>query len=76
MNGTEILAVFLVALFSLLMVGVPIAFGLLLVSAVLLLYIGNFTPQLLAQAVVFGANSFTLLAIPFFILAGEIMSAF
>lgn len=75
MNGTEILAVFLVALFSLLMVGVPIAFGLLLVSAVLLLYIGNFTPQLLAQAVVFGANSFTLLAIPFFILAGEIMSA-
>ena len=50
MNGTEILAVFLVALFSLLMVGVPIAFGLLLVSAVLLLYIGNFTPQLLAQA--------------------------
>ena len=37
MNGTEILAVFLVALFSLLMVGVPIAFGLLLVSAVLLL---------------------------------------
>ena len=45
MNGTEILAVFLVALFSLLMVGVPIA------------------------------NSFTLLAIPFFILAGEIMSA-
>ena len=75
MNGTEILAVFLVALLSLLMVGVPIAFGLLLVSAVLLLYIGNFTPQLLAQAVVFGANSFTLLAIPFFILAGEIMSA-
>ena len=75
MNGTEILAVFLVALFCLLMVGVPIAFGLLLVSAVLLLYIGNFTPQLLAQAVVFGANSFTLLAIPFFILAGEIMSA-
>ena len=75
MNGTEILAVFLVALFSLLMVGVPIAFGLLLVSAVLLLYIGNFTPQLLAQAVVFGANSFTLMAIPFFILAGEIMSA-
>ena len=75
MNGTEILAVFLVALFSLLMVGVPIAFGLLLVSAVLLLYIGHFTPQLLAQAVVFGANSFTLLAIPFFILAGEIMSA-
>ncbi len=41
MNGTEILAVFLVALFSLLMVGVPIAFGLVLVSAVLLLYTGK-----------------------------------
>ena len=29
---------------------------------------------MVAQAVIFGANSFTLLAIPFFILAGEIMS--
>ena len=75
MNGIDIIAVFLSALFFLLMIGVPIAYGLLLVSAVMLLYIGNFSPQMLAQAVVFGANSFTLLAIPFFILAGEIMSA-
>ena len=55
MNGIDIIAVFLSALFFLLMVGVPIAFGLLLVSAVMLLYIGSFSPQMLAQAVVFGA---------------------
>lgn len=74
MNGIEIIAVFLASLFGLLVLGVPIAFTLLLVSAAMLLYAGNFQAQLIAQAVVFGANSFTLLAIPFFILAGEIMS--
>lgn len=74
MSGLEIIFVFLATLFALLMVGVPIAFTLILVSATILFYMGNFDSQIIAQAVVFGANSFTLLAIPFFILAGEIMS--
>ena len=74
MGGLDIIAIFLVTLFALLVIGVPIAFTLLLVSAMLLFYIGNYDSQLIAQAVVFGANSFTLLAIPFFILAGEVMS--
>ncbi|MFA6850194.1 MAG: TRAP transporter large permease [Selenomonadaceae bacterium] len=74
MNGLEIVFVFLFSLFVLLMIGVPIAFTLVLVSAAILFSVNNFNPQLIAQAVVFGANSFTLLAIPFFILAGEIMS--
>jgi tripartite ATP-independent transporter DctM subunit len=74
MGGLAIIGVFLVTLFILLFIGVPIAFTLLLVSGAILFYIGNYDSQLIAQAVVFGANSFTLLAIPFFVLAGEIMS--
>jgi tripartite ATP-independent transporter DctM subunit len=34
-----------------------------------------FDPQILAQNVIEGANSFPLLAVPFFMLAGEIMNA-
>lgn len=74
MMGLDIIAVFLGTLFALLFIGVPIAFALILVSGALLFYIGNYDSQLIAQAVTYGANSFTLLAIPFFILAGEIMS--
>lgn len=74
MAGLDIIGVFLATLFALLVIGVPIAFTLLLVSAMMLFYINNYDSQLIAQAVIYGANSFTLLAIPFFILAGEIMS--
>ena len=38
-------------------------------------YMGMFMPQIVAQNMVDGANSFVLLAIPFFILAGELMNA-
>lgn len=74
MMGLDIIGVFLGTLFVLLFIGVPIAFTLLLVSGAILFYIGTYNSQLIAQAVVYGANSFTLLAIPFFVLAGEIMS--
>ena len=74
MSGLEIVFLFLFVLFALLAIGVPIAFTLILVSAAVLLGINGFDSKLISQAVVFGANSFTLLAIPFFILAGEIMS--
>lgn len=74
MSGIEIIFLFLSVLFVLLFIGVPIAFTLILVSVAMLIGINNFDPQLISQAVIYGANSFTLLAIPFFILAGEIMS--
>lgn len=74
MGGLDIIGVFLITLFALLIIGVPIAFTLLLVAAMMLFYINNYDSQLIAQAVIYGTNSFTLLAIPFFILAGEIMS--
>ena len=74
MEGVSLIFLFLAALFGFLAIGVPIAHTLVLVAVALLVAIDSFEPQFIAQSVVFGANSFTLLAIPFFILAGEIMS--
>lgn len=74
MEGLSLIFLFLAALFGFLAIGVPIAHTLVLVAVALLVAIDNFEPQFVAQSVIYGANSFTLLAIPFFILAGEIMS--
>jgi tripartite ATP-independent transporter DctM subunit len=54
--------------------GVPIAFALLVSAVVLMLHLGMFNSQILAQNLVNGADSYTLLAIPFFLVAGEVMS--
>ncbi|WP_295580825.1 TRAP transporter large permease [uncultured Oscillibacter sp.] len=68
------LLVFLAALFVLLLIGVPIAIALGGCAIVLMLFLNQFNPLLLAQQMVVGVNSFPLMAIPFFMLAGEIMS--
>jgi len=61
--------------FALLLVaGVPFAIALLLTAAAVLLA-ADIEPVLLAQTLIGGTQSFSLLAIPFFMLAGEIMSA-
>ncbi|MEO5670342.1 MAG: TRAP transporter large permease subunit [Ramlibacter sp.] len=57
------------------MLGVPIAFSLLLCGAALMWHMNLFDAQILAQNTIEGANSFPLLAVPFFMLAGEIMNA-
>jgi tripartite ATP-independent transporter DctM subunit len=54
---------------------VPIAYALLVSGVALMLQLDNFDAQILAQNLVEGANSFPLLAVPFFMLAGEIMNA-
>jgi tripartite ATP-independent transporter DctM subunit len=54
--------------------GMPIAFALLACGTVLMLHLGVFDSQVLAQQLTEGANSFPLLAVPFFMLAGEIMN--
>jgi tripartite ATP-independent transporter DctM subunit len=69
------IAIFLGALLGSMALGVPIAFALLVTGAALMLHLGMFDPQILAQNVIEGANSFPLLAVPFFMLAGEIMNA-
>jgi TRAP-type transport system large permease protein len=67
-------AVFLGALLAAMALGVPIAYSLLLCGVALMVYMGNFDAQILAQNLIEGANSFPLLAVPFFMLAGEIMN--
>lgn len=59
---------------SLVLLGVPFAFAIALSVIAVLLTMG-IEPMLLPQTIVAGTQSFTLLAIPFFMLAGELMSA-
>jgi tripartite ATP-independent transporter DctM subunit len=54
--------------------GVPIAFSLLLCGSALMWHMDMFDAQILAQNVIEGSNSFPLLAVPFFMLAGEVMN--
>ena len=68
-------AVFLSSLLGFMAFGMPIAFALLLTGAVLMWYLDFWDVQLLAQNLQAGADSFPLLAVPFFILAGELMNA-
>jgi tripartite ATP-independent transporter DctM subunit len=67
-------AVFLGSLLAVMALGVPIAFSLLLCGVALMWHLHLFDAQILAQNLVEGANSFPLLAVPFFLLAGEIMN--
>jgi TRAP-type transport system large permease protein len=67
-------AVFLGALLGAMALGIPIAYALLACGVALMWHLDLFDAQILAQNVVEGANSFPLLAVPFFMLAGEIMN--
>ncbi len=69
------LGIFVVVLAITLMLGVPVAFALVLCAAAMGLALDFFDPQIIAQRMVVGANNFSLLAIPFFLLAGELMNA-
>ena len=69
------IAIFLGSLLAAMALGVPIAFALLLCGAALMWQMNMFDAQILAQNVIEGSNSFPLLAVPFFMLAGEIMNA-
>ena len=69
------IAIFLGSLLGAMALGIPIAFSLLLCGAALMWHLGTFDPQILAQNLITGADSFPLLAVPFFMLAGELMNA-
>ena len=69
------IAVFLGSLLAAMALGIPIAFSLLLCGAALMWHLDMFDAQILAQNVIHGADSFPLLAVPFFMLAGEVMNA-
>jgi tripartite ATP-independent transporter DctM subunit len=69
------LFLFLSVLLGSIVLGLPVAFALLLSAIGLMLHMDLFSADILAQALVNGVDSFPLLAIPFFIIAGEVMSA-
>ena len=66
--------IFLGALLAAMALGIPIAYSLLISGAALMWHLDLFDAQILAQNTINGADSFPLLAVPFFMLAGEIMN--
>ena len=66
--------VFASSLLGAMALGMPIAFALIICGIALMWRIDLFDSQIIAQNVINGADSFPLMAVPFFILAGEIMN--
>lgn len=67
-------SIFLGALLGPMALGVPIAFALIISGVALMMYLDMFDAQIVAQNVLNGADSFPLMAVPFFLLAGEVMN--
>lgn len=67
--------VFMAGMVLLMGVGMNMAFALLLTGAAMAWVMDFWDTQLLAQNMVAGVDSFPLLAVPFFILAGELMNS-
>ena len=69
------IATFLIALLGAMALGAPIAFALLICGVALMVQMDNFDTQIIAQNLLEGANNYPLMAVPFFMLAGELMNA-
>lgn len=67
--------IFLFVLIGGMVIGMPIAQSLVLTGVALMWHLDFFDSQLLAQNLQAGFDNFPLLAVPFFILAGELMNA-
>lgn len=67
--------VFLGSMLGAMATGMPIATALLVCGVALMLWLGTFDAQIVAQNLVGGADNYTLMAVPFFVLAGELMNA-
>ena len=70
-----IVVIFVVALCGAMLLGMPIAFALLVSSVAMMIDLDMMDIRILAQSLVAGADSFPLMAIPFFMLVGELMNA-
>ena len=69
-----VITVFVGSLLGAMAIGMPIAYALLICGVALMHHLDIFDAQIVAQNVVNGADSFPLMAVPFFMLAGEIMN--
>lgn len=67
--------VFIASLLGLMALGMPIAFALIGCGLAMMFHMGVTDPQIVIQNMWDGSNSFPLLAVPFFMLAGEFMNA-
>ena len=69
------IAIFVGSLLGSMALGAPVAIALLICGVALMLHMDMFDSQILAQNLIGGADSFPLMAVPFFMLAGELMNA-
>lgn len=69
------IVIFMGSLLGAMALGVPIAFALLACGVALMLHLDSFDTQILAQNLLEGVNNYPLMAVPFFMLAGELMNA-
>ncbi|RRD71279.1 MULTISPECIES: TRAP transporter large permease [unclassified Desulfovibrio] len=69
------LFIFLGSLFFFLALGIPIALVLILCAIVLMWHSGMWDAMIIPGSMLDGANNYPLMAIPFFVFAGEIMAA-
>jgi TRAP-type transport system large permease protein len=65
-------AIFLGALLGAMALGITIVYALLATGVALMWHLDLFDAQILAQNAINGSDSFALLAVPYFMLAGEI----
>ena len=67
--------IFVVSLLGAMALGMPLAFSLIVSGVALMLHLDNFDTQIVSQNLINGADNFPLMAVPFFMLAGELMNA-
>ena len=68
------IVIFIGVLLGAMSLGMPIAFSLMVTGAALMWHLDIFDDQIIAQNMINGADNFPLLAVPFFLLAGELMN--
>jgi len=67
--------VLLAAIAALMLLAVPVAFSLILAAVIAILWVGGINLMIVPQQVIGGVDSLLLLAIPFFLLSGDLMTA-
>jgi len=70
-----VIAIFVISLLAAMAIGVPISYALIICALAMMYHMDLFDAQIVAQGLVNGADSFPLMAVPFFMLAGELMNA-
>jgi TRAP-type mannitol/chloroaromatic compound transport system permease large subunit len=69
-----LIAILFVSLFAMLILGFPVAVALAGSSAIYILLQGTVPDVVIVHRIINGVDSFPLLAIPFFVLAGNLMN--